>query len=42
MNHNQRALLGLLLAMLFQAFVFLLVPVLVIGGIGWTLWKWWD
>lgn len=42
MNPNQRALLGLLLGMLFQVAVLLSIPVLVIGGILWALWKWWN
>lgn len=42
MNDNQRALIGLLCGMLFQVAVLLLVPVLVIGGIIWAVWKWWN
>lgn len=42
MNPNQRVLLGLLLGMLFQVAVLLLIPVLLIGGAIWALWKWWN
>lgn len=42
MNDNQRALIGLLFGMLFQVAVLLLVPVLVIGGMIWAVWKWWN
>lgn len=42
MNPNQRALIGLLVGMLFQVAVVILVPVLLFGGIIWVVWKWWN
>lgn len=40
MNANQKGLIGLLLAMLFQASLLILVPAVIIGGIVWAVWKW--
>lgn len=42
MNPNQKALIGLLLAMLFQVLVLILIVAFVVGGILWALWKWWN